>query len=552
MRLQHSFPAAVALAAITVVVYGPVSAAPAPRPAEPVARVATANPAVKHNVKFTRTAAVATRTPIKHLVVIFDENVAFDHYFGTYPHAQNLAGEPSFYASPNTPGINGLNSWLLHHNPNLYQPARLSPSQAKTCDQDHAYAAEQKAEDHGLMDQFVQNTSGSSSSLYCPKGVVMDYFDGNTVTALWNYAQDFAMNDNSYGTTFGPSTPGALNLISGDTGTSVCGPASVTLGAAPACSATPPPTSLASNPPTSSLYGDANPYYDMCSGTNKATTAALAGNNIGDVMDTAKLTWGWFQGGFDNCKTTHPTVAYDTYTHVNPATDTHVVADYSAHHEPFQYYYSTSNPNHLTPSSPAMIGSTDRANHQYDLTDFWTAAGSGNLPAVSFLKASAYEDGHAGYSDPLDEQAFLTGTINKLQQLPSWSSTAVIIAYDDSDGWYDHVFAPVANHSSSSLDVYCGSVSNGAPARCGYGPRLPFLVISPWAKQNYVSQQITDQSSIISFAEYNWRLPSPIDAESADAKAGSILDMFDFNQSASQVAGHKLFVDPRTGRVVQR
>jgi phospholipase C len=155
-----------------------------------------------------------TGTPIKHLVVIFDENVSFDHYFGTYPHALNPPGEPSFTASPATPSINGLDHELLTDNPNLANPRRLDRSEALTCDQNHHYADEQKAFDHGLMDKFVQSTSGTDCR---DRTLVMDYFDGNTVTALWNYAQHFAMSDNFFDTTFGSSTPGAINLVSGQT-----------------------------------------------------------------------------------------------------------------------------------------------------------------------------------------------------------------------------------------------------------------------------------------------------------------------------------------------
>ena len=75
------------------------------------------------------------------------------------------------------------------------------------------------------MDKFVQDTTGGGctqttypdQSSYGPNGIVMDYYDGNTVTALWNYAQHYALNDNSYDTQFGPSTPGAINLVSGNT-----------------------------------------------------------------------------------------------------------------------------------------------------------------------------------------------------------------------------------------------------------------------------------------------------------------------------------------------
>src|SRR2546429_5199964 len=103
-------------------------------------------------------ALARTTTPIEHLVVIFQENVSFDHYFATYPSAANPRGEPAFHAAPGTPGVAGLSGALLTSNPNLGNPQRLDRSQAVTCDQDHAYTDEQRAVDMGAMDQFVQPT----------------------------------------------------------------------------------------------------------------------------------------------------------------------------------------------------------------------------------------------------------------------------------------------------------------------------------------------------------------------------------------------------------
>src|SRR6266699_940740 len=200
-----------------------------------------------------------TATPIEHLVVIFDENISFDHYFGTYPFAQNPPGEPQFNASRNTPSVNGLNMALLKANPNLANPTRLDRSQALTCDQDHNYKDEQLAFDHGLMDHFVQSVSGGSCT---DKSIVMDYYDGNTVTALWNYAQHFAMRDNSYDTVFGPSTPGALNLVSGQTH-----------GA-----------SAASSVVSGTVIGDPDPLYDDCS-TTSGSTVSMSGKNVGDLLN---------------------------------------------------------------------------------------------------------------------------------------------------------------------------------------------------------------------------------------------------------------------------
>ena len=155
----------------------------------------------------------------------------------------------------------------------------------------------------------------------------------------------------------------------------------------------------------------------------------------------------------------------------------------------------------------SMIGHQgDAANHEYDLTDFWDALAAHNLPAVSFVKARAIEDGHARYSDPLDEQKFLVETINRLQQSEEWKDTAVIISYDDSDGWYDHQMGPIVNQSNVSDDQLLGAGNCGTPkpidgtvqnGRCGYGPRLPLLIVSPYARRNFVDHRVTDQASIL-------------------------------------------------------
>ncbi|MGI8484640.1 MAG: phospholipase C [Thermomicrobiales bacterium] len=494
-------------------------------------------------------AAFSTTTPIKHLVVIFNENISFDHYFGTYPVAANLPGEPSFVAAPDTPTVNGLTPALLTRNRNTIQPMRIDRAHALTCDQDHNYAAEQHAYDRGLVDRFVEETEGKAYNerQFCPPGAVMGYFDGNTVTALWNYAQDFAMSDAAYASTFGQSTAGTLHLAAGDVAPVVCGPAVNVSGTVPVCGETVPATSQ-TGAATGTLYIDSDPYYDDCSqgGPNdKSKTTALAGPNAGDLLNAAGVTWGWFEGGFADCASKHPLVAYDTATGTDPATDSFQVTDYIPHHEPFQYYPSTANPHHLPPTSTAMVGYTDQANHQYDLTNFWAAADSGNLPAVSFLKPPAYQDAHGGYSDPLDEQAFLVDTVNRLQQLPEWASTVVVIGYDDSDGWYDHVLGPILNHSATSLDFGCGVVTDGAPARCGYGPRLPYLVISPYARENTVDHSVIDQTSTLRFIEDNWLGGQRISPQSFDNFAGSINGMFDFRRPRHEPP---LLLDPMTGK----
>jgi phospholipase C len=490
---------------------------------------------------------VHTTTPIKHLVVIFQENVSFDHYFGTYPKAANTDGT-TFTAARNTPKtVNNLvNSNLLTSNPNLYAPQRLNAKQALTCDQNHGYTAEQYAADGGAMDKFVQYTSKDTCSggLYGAPGLAMDYYDGNTVTALWNYAQHYTLSDNSFSDNYGPSTPGALNLVSGQTHgvVSVSGTGSTEN---PVQTAT--PDSYTVHSPNAQGVGtviaDPDPAYDDCSDTNHTSPYALAemqGKNVGDLLNAKNVTWGWFQGGF------RPTTAYNgtsgyaacgaTHTNVGGAT----VADYSAHHNPFEYYKSTSNPHHLAPASTAEIGNNGQANHQYDLTDFDSALAAGDLPAVSFLKAGEYQDGHAAYSDPIDEQNFLVKEINALQSSPEWASTAVVVAYDDSDGWYDHVYHAPTNGSADTTAASATTTTDAAacqagPAalggyadRCSAGPRQPLLVISPYARTNHISHTFTTQSSITRFIEDNWKLGRVGDG-SFDAKAGHLSTAFDFN-----------------------
>ncbi len=567
----------------------------------------------------------STTTPIKHLVVIFQENVSFDHYFGTYPKAANTSGQP-FRAARNTPRVNNLldtksaggTGNLLTNNPNKdaggnqVNPRRYDPANINdvlTCDQDHDYNDEQKAFDGGKMDKFVTSVgTGSGTSPTgqpCKASDVMNYYDGNTVTGLWNYAQNFAMSDNSFGTTFGPSSPGAINLASGNTGT-----VGKMINGADTNGDTVP-----DGKGGNSLVSDAQPYYDDCS-TRDAVS--MTGKNIGDELNAAGLSWGWFQGGF------RPTTSFATATGGTQPTSTftpdqfkgkfatppasdqglcnavHPIGpavggtggvtpgptnygnknDYIPHHEPFQYYASTANPHHLAPASLSSIGTDTQtftngvpqfntANHQYDMSDFDSLVGAishgylspDHLPAVSFLKAPGYQDGHAGYSDPIDEQNFIVNEVNALENTPDWSSTAVVVAYDDSDGWYDHVYSGIHNTSNTSAvpkppgpqdfltgTGLCGDTTAHPPlagqnGRCGYGPRLPLLVISPWAKRNFVAHTLTDQSSIIRFVEDNWGLPRI--SGSFDSIAGTLNNMFNFHARSSD---RKLFLNPTTGQ----
>jgi phospholipase C len=540
----------------------------------------------------------ATTTPIKHVIVIFQENISFDHYFGTYPFAANsTAGEPVFKAASDTPAVNGLLTGPAAppNNPTLnvagtgtIQPFRLGRNQATTCDEDHNYTDEQAAYHAGQIDLVVQKLSSAGANCAPDKSTVMGYYDGNTVTALWNYAQHFAMSDNSFGTTYGPSTPGAINLVAGNThgvtGATQTGVGPVpginqSTGASGTQTVTVAGSDLNGNTGAGSIVGDPRPFGDVCNPLGSTQVAIKnPSRNVGDLLNGNGVSWGWFQGGFINCNSVHK------------ASDGSVKQDYIGHHEPFQYFASTQNLTHLPPSSPAMIGFTDQAKHQYDLSALFTINNvSGptsrtyditgfqpgvKLPAVTFLKAPGFMDGHAGYSDPLLEQHFVVQVVNTVMASRYWKDTAIIVLYDDSDGWYDHVYPPLVNASAlgalpSSSDALTGTGQCGVPlagavlGRCGYGPRLPLLVISPFARRNYVDHTVTDQSSVLRFVEDNFGLgridPAPgktvAEGGSFDQIAGSLNSLFNFDGEEGGWHGNGdqrgLLLDANTGQSVR-
>jgi phospholipase C len=559
--------------------------------------------------------ALATTTPIKHLVVIFGENVSFDHYFATYPNATNPSGEPSFTAASGTQtdintlvaaGLTGANNPnAAATSPNivsatvngqtttppttggvtltsaLSQPFRLDRAQANTKSQNHAYQPEQLGDDNLKMDAFPLFTSAStvisgSTGQFGSAAQVLGYFDGNTVTAYWNLAQNYAMNDNAWTDTFGPSTPGALEVVSGQN-------EGMTMTPNPKNpSVTTSNNAIADGQGSFTMIGDLDPTTDVCTAAAQTTTSGptgmMGGKNIGDLLNAKSITWGGFMGGF-NLQTVNANgttgCARSTWSDVLGSAP----ADYIQHHAWFQYYPTTANPTHQRPSSTAMIGYTDPSldsgttpvHHQYDTDDFFAAVKAGNYPSVSFLKAPAISDGHPGNSDPLDEQAFVVKVTNFLQQQPDWKNTLVIIAYDDSDGWYDHVKPTV---TSSSFDktlvtkvgtaTFTGAdqltaqgectgtgatqpmgINGGAVnGRCGPGTRTPFMMISPYAKANFVDHTAITQASVVKFIEDNWLGGTRLGQGSFDANAGDITNMLNLTNGGTTPV---VYLDPTAG-----
>ena len=438
---------------------------------------------------------------------------------------------------------------MLTFNPNLNpangsaasNPFRLDRSQAVTTDQDHDYTAEQQAFDSGLMDLFPTFTGGNSNE-------EMGYFDGNTTTALWNYAQSFAMSDNSFGTTFGPSTPGLLNLVSGQTN-----------GVTSTLNGTGDEVNGGSDG-SLTMIGDADPIGDVCSNATR-DQGQMGGTNIGNLLSAAGVTWGGFMGGF-NLSIVNPNNTTGCQRSSTGLAGT--TADYIPHHSLFGYYASTANPQHTRPASIAEIGNNGPANHQYDIDDFFDAIETWQFPRGQFLEGRRLI------------RTAMPGIRTQSMNSTSWSRSstsckprkigtapAVIIMYDDSDGWYDHQMGPIFNTSTGPADALtgpqaCGTAATSLPGinstnthalgRCGYGPRLPLLLISPWSKENFVDHTVTDQTSIIHFIEDNWLGGQRIGQGSFDGIASSIAQMFDFTQKRGN---SRLVLDPNTGEPIR-
>ena len=173
-------------------------------------------------------------------------------------------------------------------------------------------------------------------------------------------------------------------------------------------------------------------------------------------------------------------------------------------------------------------GTKAKKEHLKDEMDFLAAARAGRLPAVSFVKPSGGEDEHPGSSDVLRSESHAVDLINAVLNGPDWKDAVIILTYDENGGFWDHVPPPVID-------------------KWGPGTRIPFLVISPYAKRNFVSHARISQASIVRFIEDNWLGGERIGGGSFDTSAGSIMNMFDFKAPLNI---QPMYLDPEQGTQV--
>src|ERR1035441_5107661 len=464
------------------------------------------------------------RNKVKYVFVLYQENRSFDSYFGTFPGAEGLFSHPAaqtlgFYQTlVNTDGSS-----------NTIHPFRIGPQDecpdstvnlapspatfyaADTDDIDHSHprtVAKMNIQGSGpLMDQFAvteelkYSPTGNPSLKAKQMGkLAMAYEDCDTVPLLWGYADKFVLFDHIFETMTGPSTPGNLSIIGAQSGQTQWARHS---------DPTPSADKMPVNPTDFPGYGTqinltfaTIPLTLEGGNLQKVVKADANPADLDDVEDdvnfisslkAATVPFGWYEEGYDK-EPTDPGPVDANGTH----------ASYITHHNGPQYFGYISN-------NPKM------RSQLHGLQDFFNALGNKTLPkqgGVFFVKGGYQnifgfkpadpdttvqanfigDDDHPAYSDAQISEAMVTEAINKIAASPYWSQSAIIITWDDSEGDYDHVPPPLRTYGPDN-----SLISNG--------PRVPFLLISPYARTHYVAQAQGSQSSVVKFIDTVFNLP---------------------------------------------
>jgi phospholipase C len=466
---------------------------------------------------------------IKYVFVLYQENRSFDSYFGTFPGANGLYSQlptntPGFTQTiVNTDGTTGTVS-----------PFRIGPTQyaADTDDVDHSHALTTAKMDiqngTAQMDKFA----ATEELKYSPTGnpsleakqmgeLTMAYEDCDTVPLLWAYADRFVLFDNIFEAMTGPSTPGNLSIIGAQAGetqwalhpnnTTATVPLMVDddpfWGSPSDKSASPLPVNPGDYPgyPVASNLTFATLPLSMLLSTANTVTATdpTASSDLVDVTDDVAflskltqpaVTFGWYQEGFDKEST-------DT---AGPVTANGSHASYVTHHNGPQYFGYVAN----TPALRAQL---------HGLGDFYSALQNSTLPKAGgvFYVKGGYtntmgitpadpdptvqknflgDDDHPAYSDAQISEAMVANSINAIAASAYWPQSAIIITWDDAEGDYDHVAPPIVNFGPDKTAQ-------------SFGPRVPLILISPYAKLGYISSQQGSHSSVVKFVDTVFGLP---------------------------------------------
>jgi phospholipase C len=360
--------------------------------------------------------AIATSSPLKHVVVVMMQNSSFDHLFGMFP-ATN--GNTVDGIAPTDPGYTQTDAAGTTVTPFLL----ADDSPPNLPEGDIAYRQVLTPS----MDKFA----------FYNGDIAMGYYDTDTpgVDTLWQLAQQFALADRYFGSVVGEAPTNQLYMV-----------AAADL----------------------NRTFDVQPAYGPCQIAD-ASAQPYSFPNLADELSTAGLGWGVYEQSFADCSL------------------------FMGIHNPFQFFTSTH----------------DSSNVQ-DYANFTAQLQNDILPTFSLIIPDSKHDMHPGGAPMSNGITFLQTLVQQIQSSPVWNSTAIIVTFDSGGGWYDHVFPPVVDDQ-------------------GLAFRVPTLVISPYAKKNYVSHTVMDHVSILRLVQWNWALPS---LNSRNAASGDMFDMFDFTGQA--------------------
>jgi phospholipase C len=490
------------------------------------------------------------RKDIKYVFVLFQENRSFDQHFGTFPGANGLfpAGSQPGYSQPIVNTDNSVGTISPFKIPNSVvntnkQTVPLYPADTDSVDHSHTgivnsidYVGNQTLNDRYALNeeglttvngQIVSRTTGAPLSSLPPPSLaakqkaelVMSHLDCDTVPFLWQYADRFALFDNFHMTVTGPSTPNAVAIIAGQSGLTqwvkhpsesaknIAGTSLASSGGEPITgdagpfagsnldySAVKPPYGPNDESPATPALNQTYATQPLSfMGSNINTIIAADQNPALDLLDVQKdiatvaakdapVNWGWYQEGYDH----EPTDGSGPTTY----------ATYITHHNGPQYF--------------GYLGDNTQVlkTNLHGLNDFFTNVSAGKLggsgvfyvrggygnndglvpqdPTPSIQANFAGSDDHPGYSDTQIAEALLADEINAIAQSKYWAHAAIIITYDETDGLYDHVPASIRVNDSF-----------GAPLEGG--PRIPTIVISPYASVHAISSRYSEHSSLIKF-----------------------------------------------------
>jgi phospholipase C len=421
---------------------------------------------------------------INHIVVIYQENWSFDSLYGHFPGANGLD-----QAGPTTPQVdkNGkpydtlpqpLNTTFSPAVPDPRFPADLPVAPFETSkfvganqltgDLVHRFYQEQYQINGGKMDKFVAWSDAA--------GLVMSYYDATNMPE-GKLAQQFTMMDNFFHAAFGGSFLNHQFLICACAPKWPEAPASVVAQLDSNGMMTKDgqvtPDGYAVN--TSFTVNNPHP-------ANITDPSMLVPNQtaptIGDRLSDQNVSWAWYSGGWDNALLGHPDPLFQF------------------HHQAFAFYANYAD------------GTAAKAEHLKDEYSFYTDLYANKLPAVTFIKPLGNNNEHPGYATLLNGQQHVADLVSAIQNTPYWQDTAIIITYDEHGGRWDHVPPPTID-------------------RWGPGSRVPTIVISPFAKKNFVDHTQYDTTAILKLIEERWNLEPLTDR---DAHSGDMLTAFDFGQ----------------------